>query len=89
MSAPPVRSQKMEVLGTMLGDISPQLDEGSPLRRYLDIEVGVNSHSWRRCAELHHIDPEIREPPPILIAGALRLSKGPRFTTLGWRRLDG
>ena len=33
------------------------------------------SHSWRRCAELHYIDPDGGEPPRILTASALRLSK--------------
>ena len=35
------------------------------------------AHSWRRCAELHHIDPEGGEPPRILAESALRLSKEP------------
>ena len=41
------------------------------------IEVEVVSHSWRRSAELHQIDPEGREPPRILTESALRLSKQP------------
>jgi transcriptional regulator of acetoin/glycerol metabolism len=41
------------------------------------IEVEVVSHSWRRSAELHQIDPESREPPRILTASALRLSVEP------------
>jgi transcriptional regulator of acetoin/glycerol metabolism len=35
------------------------------------------AHSWRRCAELHHIDPDRGEPPRILTESALRLSKEP------------
>jgi transcriptional regulator of acetoin/glycerol metabolism len=41
------------------------------------IEMEVISHSWRRCAELHHIDPESGEPPRILTESALRLAKEP------------
>jgi transcriptional regulator of acetoin/glycerol metabolism len=41
------------------------------------IEIEVVSHSWRRSAELHHIDPESREPPRILTESTLRLSKEP------------
>jgi transcriptional regulator of acetoin/glycerol metabolism len=41
------------------------------------IDVEVVSHSWRRSAGLHHVDPESREPPRILTEGALRLSKEP------------
>ena len=37
--------------------------------------IEMISHSWRRCAELHHIDPEGGEPPRILTESALRLSK--------------
>jgi AraC-like DNA-binding protein len=37
----------------------------------------VISHSWRRCADLHHIDPEGGDPPRILTESALRLSKEP------------
>jgi hypothetical protein len=72
MSALPVRSQKMEALGTRAGGIAHDfnsmlvpimgygelaqqcVDEASPLRRYLDIEIEVISHSWRRCAELRY-----------------------------------
>ena len=39
--------------------------------------VEVISHSWRRCADLHHIDPEGGDPPHILTESALRLSKEP------------
>jgi transcriptional regulator of acetoin/glycerol metabolism len=46
-------------------------DEGN------DSEIEVISRSWRRCAELHHIDPEALEPPRILTASDLRLSKEP------------
>jgi transcriptional regulator of acetoin/glycerol metabolism/AraC-like DNA-binding protein len=35
------------------------------------------AHSWRRCAELHRIDPAGGEPPRILTESALRLSKEP------------
>src|SRR5580704_11479724 len=38
-------------------------------------EIEVISHSWRRCVELHHIDPDGGEPPRILTENALRLSK--------------
>ena len=38
---------------------------------------GPISHSWRRCAELYHIDPAGHEPPHILTDSALRLSKEP------------
>jgi len=41
------------------------------------IEIEMVSHSWRRSAELHHIDPESREPPCILTESALHLSKEP------------
>jgi transcriptional regulator of acetoin/glycerol metabolism len=41
------------------------------------IETELISHSWRRCAELHRIDPESLEPPRILSESALRLSKEP------------
>jgi AraC-like DNA-binding protein len=37
----------------------------------------VISYSWRRCADLHHIDPEGGDPPHILTESALRLSKEP------------
>jgi transcriptional regulator of acetoin/glycerol metabolism/AraC-like DNA-binding protein len=39
--------------------------------------IDVISHSWRRCADLHHIDPEGGDPPRILTESALRLSKEP------------
>jgi transcriptional regulator of acetoin/glycerol metabolism len=42
-----------------------------------DVAIEVVSHSWRRSAELHQIDPESREPPRILTENALRLSKEP------------
>jgi transcriptional regulator of acetoin/glycerol metabolism len=42
-----------------------------------DIEIELVSHSWRRSAELHQIDPESREPPRILTDSALRLSAEP------------
>ena len=45
-------------------------------------ENAVISHSWRRCAELHHIDPDGREPPRILGESALRLSKEPLESAL-------
>jgi len=41
------------------------------------IESELVSHSWRRSAGLHHVDPESREPPRILTDSALRLSKQP------------
>ena len=37
----------------------------------------VISHSWRRCADLHHIDPERGDPPRVLTESTLRLSKEP------------
>jgi transcriptional regulator of acetoin/glycerol metabolism len=40
-------------------------------------EIEMVSDSWRRSAELHHIDPESREPPRILADSTLRLSKEP------------
>ena len=49
----------------------PDPDEGN------DSEIEVISRSWRRCAELHHIDPEALAPPRILTASDLRLSKEP------------
>lgn len=41
------------------------------------VEVEVVSHSWRRSAELHRIDPDSCEPPHILTEGDLRRSKEP------------
>ncbi len=41
------------------------------------VEIEVVSHSWRRSAEVHHVDPESREPPHILTEAALRRSKEP------------
>ena len=55
------------------------------------IENEVISHSWRRCAELHHIDPEGREPPRILSESSIRLSKEPieRVVRAAQPELDG
>lgn len=41
------------------------------------LETEVVSHSWRRSAELHHVDAESREPPRILSESRLRQSMEP------------
>jgi transcriptional regulator of acetoin/glycerol metabolism len=46
------------------------------------VEIDVVSHSWRRSAELHQVDPDSSEAPRILTEGDLRRSKEPIETVV-------
>jgi transcriptional regulator of acetoin/glycerol metabolism/AraC-like DNA-binding protein len=59
------------------GETIAAVVDGESSQSETSIELEAVSSSWRRSAEDHHVNPESRESPRVLTAGALRSSIEP------------